>query len=82
MEPHCSSGGLPNANMYWTTCTYNGKTVRADQRYGINGWEVSYNGAPWISGVILPAVVGDMVMADTAEKLAKDVLEQLRRRGY
>jgi hypothetical protein len=82
MAPHCSFGGLPNAGMYWHTCTFDGKTVRADQRQGINGAETSYNGGPWVSGVINQAVTGEMVMSDTAEKLAKDVLEQLRRRGY
>ena len=82
MTPHCNFGGLPNADLYWSTCTFDGKTVRGDQRHGPNGTEVSVDGGPWVPGVLDQGAIAELVMADTAEKLAKDVLEQLRQRGY
>jgi hypothetical protein len=82
MEPHCSEGALPSVNGYWRTCTFNGTTVRVDQSYGPDGAKISVNGGPWVLGLLDRGVIDEMVMSDTAEKLAKDALEQLRQRGY
>jgi len=78
MAPQCHLGAQPRVDHYWYTCTFNGRTVRADQI----GGQVSIDGQPPIAGPINHQLVQDLVMWDTAERLAKDALEEMRRRGY
>jgi hypothetical protein len=82
MAPHCSQGAVPQTSYYWKECTFNGRTTHVAQRHGLHGNEISVDGGPWVPGVLGNVNAAEMVMSTTAEKLAKDVLEQLRQRGY
>jgi hypothetical protein len=83
MAPGCSTYFDPGFPMLGRReCTFNGKTVRAVQMLREGGPHVSIDGGPWTPGNLDTAHVEDLVMADTAEALAKNALEQLRLRGY
>jgi hypothetical protein len=77
MVPRCDEYG-DRAGAYHIDCTYAEKTVHAKQ--DLSGWTI--DGGPPPPGAIDRSVVGNLVMADTAKKLAQDALEELRKHGH
>jgi len=77
MAPHCNEY-VDRVGNYHIDCSYADKTVHATQ--DLFGWTI--DGKPAPPGGVDQSVVGNLVMADTAKKLAQDALEELKKHGH
>lgn len=77
MVPRCDEYGDRVGN-YHIDCSYANKTVHATQ--DLFGWTI--DGKPAPPGAVDQSVVGNLVMADTAKKLAQDALAELKKHGH
>ncbi|MFY1670899.1 hypothetical protein ACN27G_13160 [Plantactinospora sp. WMMB334] len=73
----CTYGGLPSAGYQSYTCTFDGRSVRADFWAGEGGYRV--NSGPFIAGPINPTVVHNILMHETSYALAQKALEELNK---
>ncbi|MDG4798583.1 hypothetical protein [Micromonospora sp. WMMD1082] len=79
MTPDCVDGGVPNAGLYTYTCSYGGKTVRGTYWEGTDTFRIDDD--PPLPGPFNRQLVADVLMYDTAQRLAKRALQVLIDRG-
>ncbi|WP_433532513.1 hypothetical protein ACQPYA_11040 [Micromonospora sp. CA-263727] len=79
MTPDCVDGGVPNAGLYTYTCSYGGKTVRGTYWAGTDTFTI--DDGPPIIGPFNRQLVADVLMYDTARRLAKRALQVLIDKG-